>query len=430
MSEHSTDNPQALLQRAYLLMNQGRHADAAGWFQQVLAINPNDAQTLSQLALCWSHDPAKYEQAVLVARQAIALAPDTSYHHSVLAVTLIEVAKPGQDGLIREARDAAAKALELDPESALAHSVHGLALLRLHRYKEAEAAARQALALNTSNNLATQVLAMSLLNQRKDGDLKSLVDWQLQENPESVSAHVSAGFQALRQGQHKTACEHFREALRLDPCSDAAREGLIHSFRARSLIYGLYLRFCHFMMRFGRNGSGGIMLAGYFGYRFAFASLKDNHPGIAYTLAGLWLVFALWTFLARGLGSALMLTDRFVRMAIRPKERWEGACVGGMVLLALLCLGFGLLQGRAALVFAALACFLSAIPVASAFSNDHHIGKWVDLGVAVVGGGSALAFLAIVVLHLPVAEAFLLFEIAAYSGVAISWMRMFRIWVR
>ena len=430
MSEYSTDNPEALLRRAHLLMDQGRHADAAEWFQQVLAINPDDAHTLSQLALCWVHDPARRAHAVHAARQAIALAPDISYHHAVLAIKLIEIARPGQDGLVREAGAAATKALELDPESSLAHSIQGLSLLRLHKYQGAEVAARRALALNTADTLAAQVLAMALLNLRKDGDLKSLVDWQLSENPEDAAAHVSAGFQALRLGQHRKACDHFREALRIDPSSNAAREGLIHSFRARSLIYRLYLQFCHFMLRFGRKGSGAVMLTGYVGYRFAYASLKDSHPAIAWSLAGLWLVFALWTFLARGLGSALMLTDRFVRMAIRPKERWEGACVGGMVLLALLCLGFGLGRSDLGLVLAALACFLSAIPVASAFSNEHHIGKWIDLAVAVVGGGAALLFVAVVVLNLPVRAEFLLFQTAAFSGIAISWMRMLGVWAR
>ena len=99
-------------------------------------------------------------------------------------------------------------------------------------------------------------------------------------------------------------------------------------------------------------------------------------------------------------------------------------------LLALLCLGFGLGRSDLGLVLAALACFLSAIPVASAFSNEHHIGKWIDLAVAVVGGGAALLFVAVVVLNLPVRAEFLLFQTAAFSGIAISGMRMLGVWAR
>ena len=430
MSEPPNENPQALLRRAHLLLDQGRHAEAAQWFQQVLALNPHDPHTLSQLALCWAHDPATRDKALMAARQAVALAPEDCLVHTMLALTLLESAKPGQDGMVRDARDSAAKAMELDPDYAFAHAVHGLALLRLRKFSEAEAAARQALALNTESTMAAQVLAMSLLNQRKDGDLQSLVDWQLTENPEDDSAHVSAGFQALRQGDHKKACIHFREALRIDPTNEGAREGLMHSFRARSWVYGMYLRFCHFMMRFGQQGARGIMLGGFLVYRFAFTALKTSHPGLAYTLAGLWLVLALWTFLARGIGSALMLTDRFVRMAVRPKERWEGACVGGMVLLALGCLGVGLWQSNLGLILAALACFLSAVPVASAFSNDHHLGRWLDLGVAVVAAGAALLFTLAVVSDIAVGDPLLLFQVAVYSGIGTSWLRMLGIWTR
>ena len=425
MSNHG-----AILQRAQLLLDQGRYADAADWFQQALALDPNDAQTLSNLAICWAQVPEKHGRAVQAARQAIALDPDVSHHHAVLAITLIDSAKPGQDSMIKEAQASATKALELDPDSSLAHAVLGLTHMRLHRYKEAEAAARQALALNTGNTMATQVLSMALLHQRKDEDLRSLVDWQLAENPDEDSAHVSAGFQALLRGKHRKACDHFREALRIDPTNENARDGLIESFRARSWVYGFYLRFCHFMMRFGRQGSTGVMVGGFILYRVAFASLRQSYPMLAMILAGAWMLLALWTFLARGIGSGLMLTDRFVRLAIRPKERWEGICVGGLVLIALVCLGAGLYTRRLDLALCALACVFAAVPVASAFSNDHHIGKWLYLAGGIVAAGSALIFTTVIALNLQLDDMVLLFQAALYCGVGTTWLRMLNIFYR
>lgn len=430
MNDDLSSNHTALLQRASLLLEQGRYTDAAEWLQQALAIDPNDAQTLSSLAICWAQEPATQERAVEAARQAIALNPETGHYHSVLAITLIRLAKPGQDKLTLEAKTAAMKALELDPDDAHAHAVLGLTQLQLHQYPAAELSARQALSLNTGDTLATQVLSMALLNQRKDEDLQSLVDWQLMENPEEDSAHVSAGYQALYKGDHKKACLHFREALRIDPDNGGARDGLIESFRARSAFYRLFLKFNHFMRRFGKNGSTSIMIGGYVLYRFAYASLVGTYPVIAYLLAGAWMILAFWTFLARGLGSAMMLTDRFVRQAIQPKERWEGVAVGGMVLLALIFLLAGLILGRLSLVMSALACFFASVPIASAFFNAHHIGKWVDLFMAVVCGGAALIFSLLVVLHIQISSPLLLFQAAVYGGVAVSWMRALRILTR
>lgn len=417
------DNPTAIRQRARLLLDQGRHADAAEWFQRLLAIEPEDAYALSQLAICWSQLPDKKEQALTAARQAIRLEPDESFHHSVLALTLLDTAKVGQDAQVREGLASAEKAIELDPDSSLAHSLNGMALLRLGKYADAEKSARHALSLDTSDTLATQVLSMSLLNQKKDADLDSLVDWQLMENPEDDTAHVSAGYRDLMRGRHREACEHFREALRIDPSHEGARSGLIESFRARSWFYRLHLRFSYFMAQFGQKGAGGILLAGFVLYRLVFGMLKKNHPGWAYTLAGLWMVFALWSFLARGVGSALMLTDRFVRMAITKRERWEGVCVGALVSMALFSLVWGLWWHRMDWVLSALACFLAAVPVASAFANDHHWGRWVYTGLGVVAGTAAVAFFLGVLFGWPPFFEGLDLMTAIYVGGATTWLR-------
>lgn len=417
------DNPTAIRQRARLLLDQGRHADAAEWFQRLLAIEPEDAYALSQLAICWSQLPDKKEQALTAARQAIRLEPDESYHHSVLAMTLLGTAKVGQDAQVREGLASAEKAIELDPDSSLAHSLNGMALLRLGKYADAEKSARHALSLDTGDTLAAQVLSMSLLNQKKDADLDSLVDWQLTENPEDDAAHVSAGYRDLMRGRHREACDHFREALRIDPSHEGARSGLIESFRARSWFYRLHLRFTYFMAQFGQKGAGGILLAGFVLYRLVFGMLKKDHPGWAYTLAGLWMVFALWSFLARGVGSALMLTDRFVRMAITRRERWEGVCVGALVAMALFSLVWGLCWHRMDWVLSALACFIAAVPVASAFANDHHWGRWVYTGLGVVAGTAAVAFFLGVLLGWPPLFDDLDLMTAIYVGGATTWLR-------
>ena len=430
MDSTSPDNPIAIRQRARLLMDQRRHVDAAEWWQRLLAMDPEDAMALAQLAICWVQTPGKETQALEAARHAIRLEPDESYFHAVLSMTLLDSAKPGQDAQVRESLASAQKAVELDADSSFAHSLIAMALLRLKKFAEAEHAARHALALDTTNTMAAQVLSMALLNQKKDGDLNSLVDWQLQEKPDDDSAHVSAGYRDLMQGRHKEACNHFREALRLDPSNEGARHGLIESFRARSWFYRMYLRFAYFMAQFGQRGAGGIMLAGFVFYRVAFGLLEKNYPAIAYTLAGAWMVFALWTFLARGLGSALMLTDSFVRLAITRKEKWEGLCVGGLVLTALVALGFGLWMHQFAFLLVAMACALSAVPVASAFSNEHHTGRWLYLGLAILSGGAAMCFTLGLLLNLGLLANLTTFKVATYTGAACTWMRMLGVMYR
>lgn len=426
----SLEDPTAILQRARLLMDQRRYADAAEWFQRLLAISPHDAYVLAQLAVCWCHVPGKEGQSVQVARHAVAAAPDQSYFHAVLALTLVESAKVGQNAVLNEALESASKARELDPDSSFAHGLRALALLRLHRFPEAEVSARRALALDTESTMAAQVLSVALLNQKKDEDLNSLVDWQLAENPDDSGAHVSAGYRDLMKGAHKEACGHFREALRLNPNHEGARQGLIESFRARSWFYRLYVRFSYFMSQFGQRGAGGIIFLGFVVYRVAFESLRTSHPVIAYSLAGVWMTFALWSFLARGIGSALMLTDRFVRMAVSRKEYWEGVCVGTAVLLAITFLTLGLWNQWPDFIYSALAFALSSVPIASAFSNDHYTGRWLYLALAVVSGSAALILAVGTILQDEVLAGIQIFQTAIYSGIACTWLRFLGVMYR
>lgn len=428
----SPENFEAVYQRAHLLYDQGRFEDAAEWFQRALAMEPEHGIACAYLAMCWCQREQDHPKAIEAARQAVSLEPENAFVHSVLAICLLDSAKPGQEGVMREGLASAEKAVELDPDLSLAFSVRGHAHLRLRKYAEAEADARQALSLDTTDTMATQVLSVALMQQRKDADVDSLVNWQLQENPEDDHPHVAAGYRALQQGRHREASSHFGEALRIDPENEMARHGLIESMRSRNFIYRWYYQFASFMQRFGEGKGTAIMIGGYVVYRVVLGSIKDTQPALAGILIGTWLTFALWTFLARGLGSLLMLTDRFARLAMKPKEKWEGIVVGGMILIALALLVITIAYQSGMAGYFALLTVITAVPCATAFSNQHHLGRWLF-------GGAAVVALVCLVLHalplVPGAEdlGFLPDEtggIALLIGVITTWLTAFRVMYR
>lgn len=434
METHPTtpENFEAVYQRAHLLYDQGRFDHAAEWFQKALAIEPEHGLACAYLAMCWCRNETDHPKAVAAARRAVSLEPENAFVHSILAICLLDSAKPGQEAIMREGLASAEKAVELDPDLSLAFSVRGHAHIRLRKYKQAEADARQALHLDTTNTMATQVLSIALMQQRKDADLDSLVDWQLQENPDDDHSHIAAGFRALQQGRHKEASTHFGEALRIDPDNEMARHGLIESMRSRNFIYRWYYQFASFMQRFGEGKGTAIMIGGYILYRVVLGSIKDTQPALAGILIGAWLTFALWTFLARGIGSLLMLTDRFARLAMKPKEKWEGLVVGGLVLASLALLGLTIVYQSGTAGYFALLTVITAVPCATSFTNQHHLGRWLYAGAAAVA-------LVCLVLHalplLPGAEvlAFLPGDtgsIALLIGVATTWLTAFRVMYR
>lgn len=421
---------EACHQRAMMLYERNRYNEAAEWFQMALQANPNHAQTYAMLAMCWAQDETTAPKAVGAARQAVSLEPDDAHWHAILSVILCDTAKPGNKVQYREALEQSKEAVALDPDSDFAHATQSHAHIRLEQYREAEAAAKLALSLNIHNSMATQSLSIALLNLGKTEDHESLVQQQLQNRPDDDLVHTSAGWQALSRGKHQEANKHFMEALRLDPMNEAAREGLIESFRARSFVYRWYWQFG----RWVRQVSGGrpmlFMIGGYIAYRLLNNWLKTISPALSTVLVMAWLTLALWSFLARGIGSALMLTDRFARMSLRRKDYLEGLAVGGMTLIALITLGISFIPDVMPRSIQPIAIFAATIPVAVAMSNDHPTGRWL-YGIA----GATAAFFALGTLPTALApwyveEQGMFATYAIIIGVVTTWLASFRVLYR
>ena len=394
-------------------------------FQQALRADPNHAPSYAMLALCWMRDEKKTAQAVDAAKRAVALEPEDAFPRGVLALAVASGAREGQNSVLEEARVIASHAVQLDPDSDFASTVEAQIYLQLRKHPEAEVSARRALERNIDNTMAAEILSAALLLQHKDEDNASLIQYQLQNNPDDDSSHASAGWQALAKGDHRGANKHFLEALRLNPMNEGARVGLLESFRARSWVYSLYLRFCHAMDRFSERTGNAIMIGGFIAFQILRGALKNVSPFWTSALVAVWITLALWSHLARGFGSFFMIFDGFARRALKPKELGEGLAVGGVTVVAL-----GLLLASFAgwqdLAVVSLVFFFSAVVSAAAFTNRHYTGKYVYAVAAGVAGIGALVVAAGILLQLDIAIGSLV-TLVLITGVAVSWLRPLRV---
>jgi hypothetical protein len=231
----------------------------------------------------------------------------------------------------------------------------------------------------------------------------------------------------VMQGDHKKANQHFLEALRLNPTSENARMGLIESFRARSWPYRLQLRFAHFMNQFTEGRQSAIMIGGFIGYRVLSSYLKTVAPFWANVVIGAWLVFALWSHLARGFSTFFVTLDRFARQALRPREFWEGIVVGGLIFLAPAALVLGYVWDVPGSGMVALICLLSAVTSAAAFTNDHYVGRYVYSVAAAVSCFGVLYCGTAIFANLDLPFAFTAGITSVYIGIATTWLRMLRV---
>lgn len=349
------------LQRALLLIEQGRHELAIPELRGALATDPDAALPHALLAVCLA-DGEQFAEAQDEAQRAIALAPDLPFAHYALAHVLHD----RHD--FKPALDAVREAIRLEPEDADFHALESQIHLANYRWAEALASAERGLQLDAQHVACTNLRAVALVKLGRKAEAGATIESALARDPDNSFTHANQGWTLLEQNQPAKALEHFRESLRLDPGNEWARQGIIESLKARHFTYSLMLRYFLWMAKLTPQVQFGILIGGWFGNRL-LGQLARSNPDLApwvLPVRVLYIAFALLTWTADPLFNLLLRLNKFGRLALSEEQtraaNWVGACVA----LALASLGMCFAAGFespyviGALVFGALLIPLSA----------------------------------------------------------------------
>ncbi len=365
------------LERALLLVAQNRFALAQDQLRQVLRRDPDDATAHALLAFCCVQLD-QVDDAQAEARQAIALDPEYDFAYYVLALSYLVRSRLGM------ARKFAQEAIRLDPEDPRNHALLAEIYLMEEKWYLALAAARQGLACDPHDAACIHSATHALMHLGRVEQAVQTVEAGLAHHPEDERLLAARGLLALEQGRVEQALECFREALRIDPEFDGARQGLLEALRRHNRWYRFWLdrgwlpkhnEQLYWWVVLGLVlAAGGLLLLG--GYVF---------PKAAPHLAGGALAVGLFAFalhiLKRPMGNLLLWRDSFGRLVLSAGDRREAVLVGACVAVAL---GFAVAAGvfsNLALLFGAAAWLGLGITVMLAY--DHQPG-WPRFGFALV----------------------------------------------
>ena len=384
----SAEAGRAQLQLGLRFLELGRYKDAEQRFKDALASEPDSDALLALLAHAVHSQDGRDAEALEIIDRAIAVEPNDGGHHTMRAFILNSLDRH-QDALT-----SARMAQSLEPYSEQALAAQSQAHVLMKDWPDAERTARAALAIDPEYSMAANLLAESLRNQGRDVENRAQIAGMLERDPENAYTHHSAGWAALQRGDHRAAETHFREALRLSPGQEGARQGLLASFRARSPFYSGYLRYCLWMGRLKEKSQWMVILGFYLGFRLLRALAGRVSTTLALAIGALYLLLVLWAFVANAVGNFILLFDRFARYALTRNETVEACVAGGSVVAGLLflCAGFALGTPWALLLGGALS--LGAIPWSMVFTNASRIGAILfgAVGVTIwLGAGCALA---------------------------------------
>jgi len=280
------------IERAILLIDNNRHAEAETLLRAAIGEDPSAALAYALLADALTGQE-KLQEAGDAARQAVGLAPDDADYQVMLARKLIDLDE------YREAGTAVETALRLDPENVDGLTAAGLLALNRREFDKAAQFTDEALRLDPNDEAAQHLRVMATTARGEHEDALEAADVVLEENPESAGGHLARGLVLLEQKKYEDAAEHFKEALRIDPTLDFARECLGMTLKARNPIYRLYLRWSSFTERLDRKQLWLLIGGSYVFIRFLRGFARSNpewEPYVAPIIfAYVGLVFLSWT---------------------------------------------------------------------------------------------------------------------------------------
>ena len=264
------------MKRGQLLHEQGRYPEAEDFLKQALTEDPHNPHALLLLAWCQFYQDNREKEALATVEMALGLEPGVSDLHGLRAMVLSKLKRH------KDAHEAAERSIALDPDDPFGYAVKAQAFAGEQKWAPMEEAAREALAQDGDHDFGQNLLTQSLLLQGKTEENAFNVDRQLARDPDDPMPHFNAGYAALRRGDYKKAEEHFRESLRLNPSFESAREGMLESFRARSIVYRGYLKWSFWMAQFSQKYQIGIMIGLYIVYRVVVKALQQVSPLLAF----------------------------------------------------------------------------------------------------------------------------------------------------
>lgn len=217
-------------QRAVILVERRRHADASLELGRHIAHQPNDPWAYSLLAVCHSV-LKKDEEAIATAKHSIGLDPDESWFHYILADLYY------RQNLLYESRHALSEAIRLAPHVARYWGLKANIDSALCDWDSALKAAETGLEHDPGSVHCQNLRALALAKLGKKGEARNTLEKALSSDPENSLTFAYQGWTHIHNGEAQAAINAFTEALRLQPDLEWARLGMMNALRERHPLF-------------------------------------------------------------------------------------------------------------------------------------------------------------------------------------------------
>jgi tetratricopeptide (TPR) repeat protein len=372
-----------LIQRAQILLQQGRFDDAFTALRQHLSTNAHDTEGLYLLAVCYleTGNTAEAEQ---VAANTLSFAPyDDRFLYLQSRIASIK-------NQYNEAIRAISSAVAINPHYSHYFAMWSQILLNKKEYEAALRKADEGLALNPEDEACLNLRSHALFSLGRKEEAFSGLHEALEHNPENAYTHANLGWKWLEARNHHKALEHFRESLKIDPNNEVARNGMVQAMKAKYWLYRQFLNYSFFMGRQKARTQWAIIIA-----IFILTQIANQYFFPLYIVLAL---MAISTWLITPVSNLFLRLNPYGRYALSP-EQTKVSNIVGILLGATLLSGVAfLITGINGLLALCLCTGVMLLPAAGLYVSERkksrNFTRWYVLGLALLGVlGVGLAFL-------------------------------------
>ncbi len=351
-----------LLQRAYILLNQGRFDEAEKYLGQLIAKDPNNSMVLAMLCQV-KLKQEEHEEAIKHIDDAIAASPDTAYLYGIKAEIL----------LVRKEYDEAEELLQhatrINPEDAHAFALWSLVKLSRKDFSAALELANHALELDPDEILALNNRSTAQLKLKRAEESFNTIEDALEKEPDNSYTHSNYGWNLLEKQEVPRALDHFAEALRLDPNNEYAQAGMAEALKARHPLYRLFLRYQFFMDNLMAKYQWGVIIGFYMLFK-ALQRLARSNEALGWLLTPvlvLMTIFAFSTWIFTPISNVFLRFNRYGKHLLSPRQKISSTAVAVMLLCSVISVAAYFYSGSTVLLSIAAVTFTMMIPLSVMF---------------------------------------------------------------
>lgn len=354
---------EANFERGIQLFDMGRYKEAIPYLNNALASDIDNFET--KFLLAQAHlQLDNLSKAKDLAIELRSNHPNFSGVHYLLSqINFIE-------NNIKEALGLIDEAIGLEPYNEGYFGHKAFILLHQKKFEEALFIADQGLKINAKSRSCLNARASALTKLNRKNEAKETIENILNDNPENAYSHANVGWSHLEHNDIKKALIHFKEALKLDPNDEYARNGMITAVKAKNKIYNLYLRYAFWIGNISEKNQWVFIIGLYLVYRFSLKILTFSGLTIlAVPLIIAYLLIALGSWIMEPLSNMILLFDKFGKYLLDHNSKLCGQIFFSLLMLSLVAFTLNFIINSDYLILFSIAALAAILPLSRSALN-------------------------------------------------------------